>query len=597
MARRRKGAGRGAAPGPQAPPRGAIAALPCAEGRGARAVPAMGIAGILKLGLDGVSHIAYHLASDRTATAPGVAIQSGTGGFSMSHPHSLAAAGKVALAAVALLLARPEGYQAAAGKADDTLRLAWGGAAGPLETADVYFTNSRTGIWLSQHVWDALVYRNPETFAYEPLLATAWRWVDAVTLELKLREGVRFHNGEAFDADDVVYTLSWAIKPDSGVLKKRETGWIKEVQKVDATTVRIIAKSVFPPALDFLATLPIYPDEYYAKVGREGMAARPVGTGPYKVVGIRPAQEYRLERNAEYGWGSPKGTAKIKNVVIREIQDLQTQVAELLSGGIDLTADLTSDHIDRLKRMPQVATVTGETMRVGYLGLDAAGRSGSDALKDPRVRRAIHHAFDRAAYVKAYLGDAARLINVTCYPTQLGCDQSAAVAYPYDPEKAKVLLAEAGLAKGFEIELYTVPQIWIEPVVADLAKVGIKVTLRLMPWGSLSPRINEGKVPFLADNHGSWSINDASASVGYFFAGGPNDYARDAEVTAWLATADSTADPAQREELYRKAIRRVTEQAYHVPISTHVRHYAAAPGLSITPYPDEIIRIFNYSWK
>jgi len=486
---------------------------------------------------------------------------------------------------------------ALAGKADDTLRIAWGGGAGPLETADVYFTTSRTGIWFALQVWDALVYRNPETMQYEPRLATSWKQVDDRTYEFKLREGVKFHNGEAFNADDVVSTINWAVKPESNVLKKRDVAWIERAEKVDAYTVRIVANKVFPVALDYLANLPIYPNEYYAAAGREGMAAKPVGTGPYKVVEIKPAQEYRLEANRDYTWGGTKSAPQISKVIIREIQDPQTQVAELISGGIDFSADLSTDQVAQMRRLPRVTATTGETMRVSYLGLDASGRSGTTVLKDPKVRQAINLAFNRAAYTKARFGEEARVIHATCYPTQFGCEDSAAVRYGFDPEKAKALLAEAGHGNGLTISLHTVPGVWVDPIVADLGKVGIKVNVSFMPWGSLSPKINNGEISVLADNHGSFSVNDASASVGYFFAGGPNDYARDPEVTKWVTEAEATSNPDARKELYRKAIERITSQAYHVPISTHVRHYVHAKELDMKPYPDEIIRIFNYRWK
>lgn len=489
------------------------------------------------------------------------------------------------------------GSQSNASEADDTLRLAWGGGAGPLETANVYFTNSRTGIWLAMNVWDALVYRNPETMEYEPLLAESWERVDDLTLEFKLRKGIKFHNGEAFDANDVVATINWAVDPASGVLKARETAWIDRAEKVDDETVRIIAKKVFPAAMDYLATLPIYPDQYMAEAGREGMAAKPVGTGPYRIEGLDPTREYRLVANPDYSWGSPKQAPKIGKVVIREIQDLQTQVAELVSGGIDLSADIQSDQASQLKSMRGLTVTTGETMRISYLGLDASGRSGDKYLSNLNVRQAINLAFNREAYRKALFGDAARNIHVSCYPSQFGCDDSHAVRYGYDPEKAKQLLAEAGFADGIKIDLFTVPSVWVDPIVADLAKVGITVNVNAMPWGSLSPKITAGEVPVLADNHGSYSINDASASIGYFFGGGANDYSRDAEVTQWLAEAEGTMDPEARKALYAKAIERVTSQAYHVPMSSHVRHYVHSDKLSMKPHGDEILRLFEYSWR
>ena len=141
--------------------------------------------------------------------------------------------------------------------------------------------------------------------------------------------------------------------------------------------------------------MPVYPNEYYEKVGTEGMSNMPIGTGPYKVVSMKPGEEYTLERNEDYTWGSPKSKPKIKNVIIREIPDMQTQVAELMAGGIDMTPDLTTDLVDKLQGVSGVSAVQAETLRIYYIGLDAAGRSGNKPITDVRVRRAISHAVNR----------------------------------------------------------------------------------------------------------------------------------------------------------------------------------------------------------
>ena len=110
----------------------------------------------------------------------------------------------VALAATVGLAAG----SAQAGKSDDSLIVAWG-ATGPIENVDNYFNTNRTGIWFSRMVWDQLIYREPKTFEYKPLLAESWEAVSPTTWRFKLRQGVKFHNGEPFDADDVVFTLNW----------------------------------------------------------------------------------------------------------------------------------------------------------------------------------------------------------------------------------------------------------------------------------------------------------------------------------------------------------------------------------------------------
>src|SRR6185437_11281044 len=129
-----------------------------------------------------------------------------------------------AAAAIAAAIALLSAQDARAGKADDTLNIAWDQ---PVDNVDAYFNTNREGILIARLVWDNLIERDPDSFEYKPSLATSWRWVDDLTLEFELRKGVKFHNGEAFDADDVVYTLNFVSDPANKVLNTTNVNWIK----------------------------------------------------------------------------------------------------------------------------------------------------------------------------------------------------------------------------------------------------------------------------------------------------------------------------------------------------------------------------------
>jgi len=500
------------------------------------------------------------------------------------------------LACTAVLALAP--MTAQADKSDDTLRIAWGGD-GVMVNADNYYGATRAGIWFTKMVWDTLIERNPATGEYVGNLATSWTWIDDTTLELTLRQGVTFHNGEPFDADDVVYTYGTVSAPESGVKFQRIVNWIESVEKVDQWTVRIHSKGPFPQAIEFLAgPMPVYPNEYYKEVGTQGMSNHPIGTGPYKVVEMKPGERYTLVRNDDYTWGGPKGMAKIANVVVREIPDVQTQVAELISGGIDVTADLTPDLVEKLQGAPGVTADLAETLRIFYMGIDAAGRTSLKPVTDVRVRQALNHALDRKAIVDNLMGGKARVIDTPCHPLQFGCDQSAAVHYDYDPAKAKALLAEAGYADGFKVDLYAeAPAYDAEAVMGYLAAVGIEATLHRLPWEAYRDAQMANKAPLWLSNWGSYSLADAAASLSVFFQGSEDDFANDKEVAAWLHTADTNTDPAVRKENYAKAIAKITGEAYWVPMFSGVRGYGWDSELAFTPYADEIPRFYLYSWK
>lgn len=500
------------------------------------------------------------------------------------------------LACTAVIALAP--LTAQADKSDDTLRIAWGGD-GVMVNADNYYGATRAGIWFTKMVWDTLIERDPNTGEYVPNLATSWKWLNDTTLELTLRQGVKYHNGEPFDADDVVYTYNTVSSPDSGVKFQRIVNWIDHVEKVDQWTVRIHSKGPFPQAIEFLAgPMPVYPNEYYKEVGTQGMSNHPIGTGPYKVVEMKPGERYTLVRNDDYTWGGPKGMAKIANVIVREIPDAQTQVAELLSGGIDVTADLTPDLVSKLQGQNGITAAMAETLRIFYMGIDAAGRTGMKAMTDARVRQAMNMALDRKAIVDNLMGGAARVIDTPCHPLQFGCDQAAAVHYAYDPAKAKELMAAAGYGSGFDIDLYAeAPANEAEAVMAYLAEIGIKATLHRLPWEAYRDAQVANKTPIFLTNWGSYSLADAAASISVFFEGSEDDYAMDQEVIGWLKTADTNTDPAVRKENYAKAIKKITEQAYWLPMFSGVRSYGWDSNLDFTPYADEIPRFYMYSWK
>lgn len=484
-----------------------------------------------------------------------------------------------------------------AAKSDDTLRIVWG-ADGQLINADNYYGATRAGIWFNKMVFDTLIDRDPVSGEYKPNLATAWKWVDDKTLELELRKGVKFHNDQPFTAEDVVYTYN-TIAKDEGVKFKRIIDWVDYVEKLDDFTVRIHAKNPFPQAIEFLSgPMPVYPHEYYAKVGPTGMSAKPIGTGPLKVVEMLPGNQYTLVRNDDYNWGSPKGPAKIKNVIIREIPDPQTQIAEIMSGGADVSADLTPDMVKQMEGTPNVNVKNAETYRIFYMGIDTPALSGVAPLKDVRVRQALNHAIDKQAIVDNLMGGAARVIATPCHPLQTGCDESAAVKYPYDPAKAKALLAEAGYPDGFEMALYAeAPAYDAEAVMGYLAAVGIKTKLNRLPWEAYHDAQVAHKTPVWLTNWGSYSLADASASISVFFRGGGDDYTKDETVAELLKQADTSTDEAVRKENYAKAIKHITENAYWVPMFSGIRSYAWNSELDFKPYPDEVPRFYEYGWK
>jgi peptide/nickel transport system substrate-binding protein len=482
-------------------------------------------------------------------------------------------------------------------KSADTLRVVWRDA---LPNVDPYFNNQRTGLIVAHHAFDTLLYRDPETLQLKPLLAQSWKWLDDTTLEFALRAGARFHNGDPVTADDVVYTYNTVAAPESRVSVPSNFVWIDHAEAIDAHTVRVRLKRVFPAAVEYVAmVLPIWPKHYRERVGADGYAKEPVGAGPYRITRVDGVREIDLERFDDYDRQSPKGWPAIRRIVIKEVPEEATQVTMLLGNQADWIWYFNADSFDNIARMPGLQAVRAESMRYGFISLDAAGRTGvENPLTNLKVRQAIFHAIDRETIARTLVKGGARALDAPCYPSQFGCDQGAAVHYDYDPAKSKQLLAEAGFKDGIDTELVTgiLPQ-WASALQNYLSEAGIHARLTILVGAAATQRQLEGKAPLYANAWGSYSINDVSAGLPYFFSGDAVDYTRDAEVTRLVRVGGSETDPEQRRKSYSGAIRRITEQAYFLPLWTYSTTYAFSRQLDFRPWSDELPRFYLSSWQ
>ncbi|MDC3080486.1 ABC transporter substrate-binding protein, partial [Rhodospirillaceae bacterium] len=193
-----------------------------------------------------------------------------------------------------------------AGKENDTL--VWVTKFEP-PTYNYYDQTLREGVILSRHIWDSLYWRDLETGEFKPHLATKMEYSNPTTIDITLRKDIVFHNGEKFDADDVVFTINEIINPENKYKNRKLISWAKKAEKTGQYSVRLHLGKIFAPAMEMLSTAVVmYPDEYYKKVGKNGFARAPVGTGPYKAAEIVPGKHLALERNESY-FGGAKGKA------------------------------------------------------------------------------------------------------------------------------------------------------------------------------------------------------------------------------------------------------------------------------------------------
>jgi peptide/nickel transport system substrate-binding protein len=485
---------------------------------------------------------------------------------------------------------------ASAQKSADTLRITWREA---IPDVDPYYNSQRTGMVVAFQAFDCLVYRDPSTNEIKPALATSWKQVDPTTIDFILREGVTFQNGDPFTADDVVYTINTIIHDKRVAIPAYYTSFAG-AEKIDDFRVRLKLTAVSPAVMEYLAMVtPIWPKSYREKVGADDYARAPIGTGPYKITKVDGTTQIDMERYDGYYAGSPKGRPAIRYIKIHEVPDATTEMAELLGGRADWIWGYNADQYAKIVQLPHLQALQFGTMRVHFMTVDAAGRTGANnPLTKLKVRQAILSAIDRATMAKQLMQGDAQVIDAPCYPTQFGCDVSAAVKYPYDPVLAKQLLAEAGYPGGFDTELisYVPPQIGAA-VQNYLKAVGINLRVQQLQIGAAIQLAEAGKAPMYSGSWGSNSINDISAFMPYFLGGGLNDYAQDGEVQALLKQAGASIDPELRRKAYSSAIRLATERVDFLPLFSAVRYVAFSKDLNFQGFPDDLPRFYLSTWK
>ena len=244
-------------------------------------------------------------------------------------------------------------------------------------------------------------------------------------------------------------------------------------------------------------------------------AVKPNGTGPYKIVEVKPGEHIRMERNADYFKDGFKGTPSISKLTFRTIKDTNTRTAELMTGAIDWIWDVPKDQAERMQANPNIKVENAKTLRVSYLQFDTQGTSGQQAVRrQARApgRRSRHRPrIDHEKPGRSRLGRRAR----ACHPDQFGCS-SDVTKYAYDPAKAKALLKEAGFPDGSEFDLYAYrDREYTEAVIGDLVKVGLKPKLNYVQYTAFARERAQGQD---AGAHGTWgsnSVPDVSAMTAH----------------------------------------------------------------------------------
>jgi len=507
------------------------------------------------------------------------------------------ARGLVLLFAMLSLLAAPLGVEAAP---RGRVVVAFGSDT---STMDPHMHTERMGIIVNQHIFDTLLARDTKTWQPVPHLAESIRTVNPTTWELKLRKGVRFHNGEPFNAESVKFSFDRVLNPEQKSPIRGNFTWIKSVDVVDEHTVRIVTHKPYPLIHEILTfgNFGMVPPKYVREKGDAHFARSPVGTGPYRFKEWRKGEQLVVEANEHY-W---KGAPAVQTIVFRVIPETATQIAELLSGGVDIIRAVPPDQIPAIKASGVARVTATKILRVVFLQMDGDGRVSRTPLTDVRVRRAVNHAVNVDEIIEKVLGGMAVRTPAGDNPMAFGFDPTVK-PIPFNPEAARKLLAEAGYPNGFEVTLNTytgsivaVDQV-AQAVMGYLGRVGIRVKPRhFADVGQYLASFRGAKLDGIT--MASWGYNSVfdSDAIYYihFHTGQPYAYNTSKEMDAWLDEARETVDPKKRQELYGRLQRRIVDQAYWVPMYAQYTIEAVSNKLNYEASSDEIMRVFAATWK
>ena len=481
----------------------------------------------------------------------------------------------------------------ASGAAKDTIVIAQGVDPTTLDPQNHYETPAFNVLL---NIYETLLLRSDD-MKIQPLLATSYKLIDDNTWEFRLRKGVKFQNGEEFNAAAVKFSLERISDPKNKMKQTTLQGVVERIDIIDDFTVRIVTKKPYPYLDAQLGHIgAIMPPKYVQEKGPAYVAANPIGTGPYKLVRWVKDDQLLLEANENY-WG---GAPRIKKVIFRPIPEATTRVAGLQTQELDLIVNIPP-HLSRLmdwKGRSHVAKVPSS--RVIFMAFDTT-RGGPVA--DKRVRQAIAQAIDLDTIIRKVLEGNAIKLAVPFTKYHFGYDPQI-TPYAYNPEKAKKLLAEAGYSKGFDLLLHSPNGRYLndkevaEAAVGDLRKIGINATVKINEWGThMTMLYAHNGSPSHILGWGGASF-DADATLFPMLRTGQvlSHYSNPA-LDELIEQARSIMDRNKRQKLYTEASKLFHEEVPWAFCYEQIDIYGVSERVNWKPRADEKLIVWNMSFK
>ena len=499
----------------------------------------------------------------------------------------------------------------ATGAHAQTLR--WASQGDP-QTMDPHSQNESGTNMMNGQVYERLTSRDRQ-LAIVPGLATEWTQVSPLVWRFKLRPNVKFHEGQPFNADDVVYSIERGQQKTSQINNYAKA--VGTAKKIDDLTVEFTLTTPNPIFLQHLDTLWIMSKPWSEKnnvtkpldfAGKEESytSLHANGTGPYILATRQPGIKTTYKRNPNY-WGKIDGN--VQEIVFTPISNDATRTAALVSGELDFILDPPSRDIDRLRQTQGVKVVDGPENRIVFIGMDQGREEllyssvkGKNPFKDVRVRKALYQAIDIDT-LKAKLMQGQSYPTGSMTPSPLGSYNDPAIEsrFPFDLAASRKLLADAGYADGFEVQLNCPNNRYIndEKICIALAsmwaQIKVKVKVATEPRATYFPRLEKYDFSMYMLGWGG-AITDAETTLTPVMRNNKADgsgigfynYGKSTDDTFDKLAAQSSveADGARRQQVVKQALLRYKEQVSTLPLHRQVIPWAARAGVNVVHRAD-----------
>ncbi|MGE3067549.1 MAG: ABC transporter substrate-binding protein [Hyphomicrobiaceae bacterium] len=491
---------------------------------------------------------------------------------------------------------------------------------GDLNALDPYSLNETFTLGALGNVMEGLTKRDKD-LKIIPGLATSWEIVDPLKWRFHLRKGVKFHNGEDFTADDVIFSLDRMRTPASQI-KTRAPADMTAV-KVDDYTVDFILKTPNPILNAEWDTWYIFSKKWAEANGAtqaqastatslNPFALKANGTGPFMIVSHEPGVKTVFKKNPNW-WGKPEHN--LDEVIFQTIKSDATRVAALLSGEVDMMDPVPVQDIDRVNASGTATVLTGPELRTIFLNLDSfrnellySNVKGKNPFKDARVRKAVYQAIDietiKTKVMRGLSTPSALIISPLLYARS-----GEFKRWPYDPAAAKKLLTDAGYPQGFEVEMdcpndrYVNDEAICQAIVTMLARIDIKVKLNSMPKAKYFEKAGPttkynssfNLLGWTPGSFDSWNIianiigcRDADGKGATFNYGGYCNPKIDELGKQILVESDTK----KRDELIAQAFRINHEEAGVIPLHQQSLAWGVSKKIKIVQRPDNQILLY-----